>query len=156
MTDRTADDALAALGLSLPEVPAPVANYVPYVVSGNLLFVSGQISRNGNETIRGRLGDTMDTATGAAAAQTCGLALIAQVRAACGGDLGKLRRVVKLTGFVASAPGFHEQPVVVNGTSNLMVEVFGDRGRHARSAVGVAALPQGAAVEVEGIFEIEV
>jgi len=156
MTERTADDALAALGLSLPDAPAPAANYVPFVQSGNLVFVSGQISRDGAQVIRGLLGGNMDTAAGAAAAQTCALALIAQVRAACGGDLGRLRRVVKLTGFVASAPGFSEQPLVINGCSNLMVDVFGDRGRHARAAVGVAALPQGAAVEIEGVFEIDV
>ena len=155
MTGTTAEDALAALGLTLPAAPAPAANYVPYVRTGDLLHVSGQVSRNETGLIVGRLGEDLDVAGGAVAAQSCALALIAQLRAACGGDLGRLRRVVKLTGFVASAPGFGDQPLVVNGASDLMVAVFGEKGRHARSAVGVAALPFGVAVEVEAVFEIE-
>lgn len=148
------EDRLEALGIVLPETAAPAANYVPFVRSGSTLYVSGQVSRDSTGPITGRLGDGLDVAAGAAAARTCALYLIAQVRAACDGDLGRLVRVVKLTGFVNSAPGFTDQPKVVNGASDLLVEVFGDRGRHARSAVGVAALPLGVAVEVEGVFEV--
>ncbi|MEM8741379.1 MAG: RidA family protein [Pseudomonadota bacterium] len=148
------EEKLAELGLKLPEAPAPAANYVPYVISGTLVFVSGQISLGPDGPIRGRLGDGMDVAAGKAAAQACGLALIAQLRAALGGDLSRLVQVVKLTGFVNSTPDFTDQPSVINGTSDLMVAVFGDRGRHARAAVGCAALPLGVAVEVEGIFRI--
>jgi len=150
----TIDDRLTELGITLPEVAAPAANYVPFVRSGAMLYVSGQVARDGNGPIVGRLGDGYDVAAGAAAARTCAVFLIAQVRAACDGDLGRLVRVVKLTGFVNSAPGFTEQSKVVNGTSDLLVEILGERGRHARSAVGVAALPFGVAVEVEGVFEV--
>ena len=148
------DARLVELGLVLPDTPAPAANYVSFVQSGSMVYVSGQVSRDGNGFITGKLGAGVDAAAGAAAARTCALALIAQLRAACGGDLDRLVRVVKLTGFVNSAPDFTDQPKVVNGASDLFVEVFGDRGRHARSAVGMAALPLGVAVEVEGIFEI--
>ena len=148
------DARLAELGLVLPDTPAPAANYVSFVQSGSMVYVSGQVSRDGNGFITGKLGAGVDAAAGAAAARTCALALIAQLRAACGGDLDRLVRVVKLTGFVNSAPDFTDQSKVVNGASDLFVEVFGDRGRHARSAVGMAALPLGVAVEVEGIFEI--
>ncbi|HWL56188.1 MAG TPA: RidA family protein [Paracoccus sp. (in: a-proteobacteria)] len=140
---------LAELGITLPDAPAPAANYVPFVISGNLLFVSGQIS-----TRKGRLGDDLAVEAGAEAARTCGLALLAQARAALG-SLDRVKRVVKLGGFVNSTPEFTDQPEVVNGCSNLMVEVFGDRGRHARAAVSAPALPRGVAVEVEAIFEIE-
>jgi enamine deaminase RidA (YjgF/YER057c/UK114 family) len=148
------DTRLAELGLELPATPAPVANYVAFVVAGNLVHVSGQVSSDAGGPITGKLGAGLDVAAGAAAARQCALALIAQLRAACEGDLDRLRRVVKLTGFVNSAPDFTDQPKVINGASDLMVEVFGDRGRHARAAVGVAALPLGVAVEVDGIFEI--
>jgi enamine deaminase RidA (YjgF/YER057c/UK114 family) len=148
------DSRLAELGIGLPEVPAPVANYVPFVRSGSTVYVSGQVSRNESGPIVGKLGAGLDAAAGTAAARTCAIQLIAQLRAACDGDLDRVRRVVKLTGFVNSAPDFTDQPKVVNGCSDLLVEVFGDRGRHARSAVGVAALPLGVAVEVEGVFEI--
>ena len=149
----TIDARLTDLGLTLPEPTAPAANYVPFVRSGSLVFVSGQISVTADGIIKGVLGADMDVDAGAAAAKVCGLNLIAHLKAACGGDLDRVVRVVKLLGFVNSAPGFDQQPVVVNGCSNLMVDVFGDKGRHARSAVG-ASLPFGAAVEVEGIFEI--
>jgi enamine deaminase RidA (YjgF/YER057c/UK114 family) len=149
-----AEDRIAALGLSLPDAPAPAANYVPYAASGNLLFVSGQISRDADGLITGKLGADMAVEAGAAAAQRCALALIAQVRAACGGDLGKVRRVVKLNGFVNATPDFTEHPQVINGASDLMVAVFGEAGRHARAAVGTSSLPLGVAVEVEGVFEI--
>jgi enamine deaminase RidA (YjgF/YER057c/UK114 family) len=148
------DSRLAELGITLTEAPAPAANYVPYVVSGNLVFISGQISRDDNGLITGQLGGGVDVDTGRAAARTCALALIAQLRAACGGDLDRLVRVVKLTGFVNAAPDFTGHPAVINGASDLFVEVFGDRGRHARAAVGSVSLPLGVAVEVEGVFEI--
>ncbi len=145
---------LAELGIDLPTPALPAANYVPFVQSGNLLFVSGQIpmGAKGIEFV-GKLGADTDVETGRAAARLCAINLIAQVKAATG-DLEKLVRVVKLTGFVNSTLEFGDHPKVVNGASDLMVEVFGDKGRHSRSAVGVAALPFGVAVEIEGIFEI--
>ncbi|WFE75259.1 RidA family protein [Roseinatronobacter sp. S2] len=145
---------LSELGLTLPDAPAPAANYVPFVQSGALVFVSGQISSGADGLIRGKLGVDLDVAQGAEAAKACALALIAQLRVACGGDLSRLKRVVKLTGFVNSTPDFTDQPKVVNGASDLMVAVFGDAGRHARAAVGAPSLPMGVAVEIEGIFEI--
>ncbi len=148
------DARLTEMGLVLPDAPAPAANYVPHVRSGDLLFVSGQISRDASGLITGKLGADLTVAQGAAAAQTCALALLAQVHAACGGDWDRLKRVVKLTGFVNSTADFTEQPQVVNGASDLLVAVLGDAGRHSRSAVSAAALPLGVAVEVEGIFEI--
>ena len=148
------DRRLADLGITLPEAPAPAANYVPYVISGKLVFVSGQISRDADGLVTGRLGDGLEVAAGQAAARSCALALIAQLKAALGGDLDRLVRVVKLTGFVNAAPGFTDHPAVINGASDLMVEVFGDAGRHARAAVGSSSLPLGVAVEVEGVFEI--
>ncbi|MFZ1727237.1 MAG: RidA family protein [Albidovulum sp.] len=149
------DARLNALGLTLPDAPAPAANYVPFVQSGNLVFVSGQISQGPDGLIKGRLGDTMDVAAGAEAARRCCLSLMAQVRAACGGDLDRVVRVVKLTGFVNSTADFTDQPKVINGCSDLMVEVFGDAGRHARAAVSAPALPLGVAVEIEAIFQVE-
>ena len=147
------DTRITQLGITLPDAPAPAANYVPYVQSGKLLFVSGQIAAGPEGLIRGRLGEDMDATAGAAAARACGLALIAQARAALG-SLDRITRVVKLTGFVNSTPDFTDQPEVVNGCSDLMVEVFGEAGRHARAAVSAAALPRGVAVEIEAIFEI--
>jgi len=150
------DARLAELGIELPEAAAPAANYVPYTRTGNLVFVSGQItSRNGELQFLGRLGDGMDTETGYQAARLCGLNLIAQLRAACGGDLDRVRQVIKLGGFVSSVPDFTDQPKVINGASDLMVEVFGEpAGQHARFAVSAASLPLGVAVEVDGVFEI--
>lgn len=148
------DARLGELGISLPEAAAPVANYVAFVRSGNLLHVSGQIAQDENGPVKGKLGADMETAAGAAAAQRCALSLIAQVRAACDGDLDRVVRVVKLNGFVNSTPDFTDQPKVINGASDLMVEVFGDAGRHARSAVGVVGLPLGVAVEIDAVFEI--
>ncbi len=145
---------LAELGLTLPDAPAPAANYVPYVQTGSTLYVSGQISNGPDGMILGKLGDTMDTEAGATAAQTCALSLLAQVKAACGGDMSRLVRVVKLVGFVNSTADYGEQPKVINGASDLMVALLGDKGRHARSAVSAASLPFGVAVEIEGIFEI--
>ncbi|RJL19195.1 RidA family protein [Paracoccus siganidrum] len=147
------ENRLTELGITLPEAPAPAANYVPFVQTGNLVFISGQISADEGGLITGRLGDGMSVEEGAAAARRCGLALIAQLKAAVG-DLDRVTRVVKLTGFVNSTPDFTDQPKVVNGCSDLMVEVFGDAGRHSRAAVSAAALPLGVAVEIEAIFEV--
>lgn len=144
---------IAALGLTLPPAPAPAANYVPFVLDGTTLWVSGQISQDIGGLIRGRLGAELDVAAGAAAAQSCALALIAQAQAAIG-DLDRVVRVIKLTGFVNSTPDFTDQPEVINGASNLMVAVFGEAGRHARSAVSAVALPRGVAVEIEAVFAV--
>jgi len=148
------DARLAELGITLPAAPMPAANYVPHVVSGKMLYVSGQISANADGMIKGRLGDGTSVEEGAAAARACALSLIAQARAACEGDLDRIARVVKLVGFVNSTADFTDQPKVINGASDLMVEVFGDAGRHARSAVSAASLPFGVAVEVEAVFEL--
>lgn len=145
---------LAELGITLPDAPAPAANYVPAVQVGDIVYISGQISNDENGLIVGKLGDTMDVDQGAAAAKRCAINLLAQVRAACGGDLERLVRVVKLTAFVNSTADFGQQPQVVNGCSDFLVEVLGDKGRHARSAVSAASLPFGVAVEIEGIFQI--
>ncbi|MDJ0821956.1 MAG: RidA family protein [Paracoccaceae bacterium] len=145
---------LAELGLTLPDAPAPAANYVPYVLTGNTLYVSGQISQGPEGFITGKLGADVSVEDGAKAAQSCALSLLAQVRAACDGDLTRLKRVVKLVGFVNSTADFTDQPKVINGASDTMVEVLGDVGRHARSAVSAASLPFNVAVEIEGIFEI--
>jgi enamine deaminase RidA (YjgF/YER057c/UK114 family) len=145
---------LTELGITLPEAPAPAANYLPYVVSGNLVFVSGQIAQGPQGPMRGRLGADMTVDQGQEAARACALALIAQLRAALGGDLSRLVQVVKLTGFVHATPDFTDHPAVINGASDLMVAIFGDRGRHARAAVGCVSLPLGVAVEVEGVFRV--
>jgi len=146
---------LADLGVELPNPSSPAANYVPFVVAGNLVFISGQVTVwNGERRYIGRLGEDFSVDEGYQAARICGLNLIAQARVACSGDLDRITRVVKLGGFVNSAPDFTDQPKVVNGASDLMVEVFGDKGRHARFAVGAPALPLGIAVEVDGVFEI--
>ena len=146
---------LAELGVTLPDAPAPAANYVPFVQVGNTVYVSGQISNGPDGFIVGKLGADMETAAGAAAAKTCAISLLAQVKAACGGDIERLVRVVKLTGFVNSTADFGEQPAVINGASDFLVEALGDIGRHSRSAVSAASLPFGVAVEIEGIFEIK-
>ena len=149
------DARLSELGIELPEAVAPVANYVPYVVVGNTIFTAGQITLVGTEVkYAGILGQDISIEDGYKAARLCGLNLLAQVKAACGGDLDRVKRVVKLGGFVRCVPEFVDQPKVINGASDLMVEVFGDAGRHARFAVGAASLPLGAAVEIDSIFEI--
>ncbi len=145
---------LAELGVVLPEPVAPVANYVPYVISNDLVFISGQVSIGPDGLIAGKLGRDLDLERGIEAAHACGVNLIAQLKAACDGDLGRVRRVVKLGGFVNCTDDFADQPKVVNGASDLMVAAFGDRGRHARAAVGAPCLPMNAAVEVDGVFEI--
>ena len=145
---------LKAKGIELPNASAPAANYVPFTKTGNLVYVSGQVSQwNGERKFIGKLGAEFGVPEGQQAARLCALNLVAHARAAAGGDLDRLR-VLRLTGYVNSAPDFTNQPQVVNGASDVMVEIFGDAGRHARSAVGVASLPGGVAVEVEGIFEI--
>ena len=145
---------LAGLGVTLPSAPAPAANYVPFIQSGNLVFVSGQISSTEGGFITGKLGADMSVDDGAQAARACAISLLAQLKAACEGDLDRLRRVVKLTGFVNSTADFNDQPKVINGASDFLVEALGDAGRHTRSAVSAASLPFGVAVEIEGIFEI--
>ena len=145
---------LKTLGLTLPGAPAPVANYIPARIAGELLFVSGQISRTADgQLVAGKLGAGLDVAQGQAAAKLCALAVLAQAKAALG-DLDRIVAAVKLLGFVNSAADFGQQPAVINGCSDLLVEVLGEAGRHARSAVGVNALPMNAAVEVEAIFQI--
>lgn len=148
------DSRLTDLGITLPDAPAPAANYVPFVQTGDLVFVSGQISQLDGALIQGRLGDDLDVAAGAAAARACGIALLAQLKRAVGGDLDRVVRVVKLTGYVNSTAGFTDQPKVINGCSDLLVEVFGDAGRHARAAVSAPSLPLGVAVEIDGIFQV--
>jgi enamine deaminase RidA (YjgF/YER057c/UK114 family) len=148
------ENKLADMGVTLPNAPAPAANYVPFVQVGDIVYISGQISNDENGLITGKLGADVDVAAGAAAARTCAINLLAQVRAACGGNLDRLVRVVKLTGFVNSTVNFTDQPKVVNGASDFLVEVLGEAGRHSRSAVSAASLPLGVAVEIEGIFQI--
>lgn len=145
---------LAEMGVTLPEAPAPAANYVPYVQAGDMLYVSGQIAKDDTGLIIGTLGDDMDAAAGAAAARVCAIALLAQVKAACGGDLDRLVRVVKLTGFVNSTADFTDQPQVINGASDFIGEALGDAGKHARAAVSAPSLPFGVAVEIDGVFQI--
>jgi enamine deaminase RidA (YjgF/YER057c/UK114 family) len=153
--DMSITSRLAEYGVTLPTATAPLANYVPYVQIGNTLYVSGQVSSGPDGLIKGRLGDTMTVEAGAAAAKACAISLLSQVQAACGGDIDRLVRVVKLTGFVNSTADFEDQPKVINGASDFLAEALGDMGRHARSAVSAASLPFGVAVEIEGIFEIK-
>ena len=145
---------LADLGIELPKPNAPVANYVPFVRTGNLLHISGQVSLDASGGIRGVVGEDVDLETAIRAARLCGLSLLAQMKAACDGEFGKVSRIVKLGGFVQAGPTFFDIPKVVNGCSDLMVEVFGDAGRHARSAVGVYRLPMNFAVEVDAVVQL--
>jgi enamine deaminase RidA (YjgF/YER057c/UK114 family) len=145
---------LAALGLTLPEPRAPVANYVPFVRSGAVLYISGQVSTDASGGVRGVVGEDVNADDAKLAARICGLNLIAQLKAALDGDLGRVVRIVKLGGFVQAGPRFFDIPQVLNGCSDLMVEVFGDAGRHARSAVGVYRLPLNFAVEVDAVAEV--
>lgn len=147
---------LSELGIELPEAASPAANYIPFVVSDKLIFVSGQITLwNGEIKYKGRVGVDFSVDEGYQAARLCGLNLLAQAKAAAGGDLNNISRVVKLGGFVNSAPDFTDQPEVINGASDLMVDVFGESGKHARFAVSAGALPRNVAVEVDGIFELK-
>ena len=150
----TVDKKLSELGIVLASPAAPVANYVPFVRTGNLLFVSGQICLDAGKLVaKGQLGAGVSIEDGQKAARACAVNLLAQVKAALG-DLDKVVRVVRLGGFVNATPGFTDGPKVMNGASDLMVAVFGDKGRHARTTVGVSALPGDAAIEVEGLFEV--
>jgi len=150
------EEKLADLGLTLPVAAAPVANYVSYVISGNLVFISGQISKIGETEVKGRLGEGMSVAEGQKAAQLSALNLIAQMKAACGGDLSRVKRIVKLGGFVQATTDATQAdiPKVINGCSDLMVAVFGDAGRHARFAVSAPSLPLDVAVEIDAVVEI--
>lgn len=150
----TIDARLAELGITLPDAPAPAANYVPFVLVGNLLHISGQISANADGMVKGKLGADFSVEQGAEAAKCCAISLLAQAKKACGGDLARVKQLVKLVGFVNSTADFTDQPKVINGASDLMVAVLGDAGRHARSAVSAASLPFGVAVEIEAIFEL--
>jgi enamine deaminase RidA (YjgF/YER057c/UK114 family) len=151
------DARLKELGITLPTPPAPAASYIPFTRletgSGGLVHVSGQVSVDASGGIKGKLGGGLSIEQGQAAARLCALNLLAQLKAACGGDLDRVRRVLKLSGFVNVAPDFEPIPQVINGCSDLMVEVFGEAGRHARSAIGAGNLPLGFAVEVDGVFE---
>ncbi|HVY42184.1 MAG TPA: RidA family protein [Hyphomicrobiaceae bacterium] len=150
----TIEARLKALGLSLPAAPAPVANYVPFCVTGELLFISGQIARAADgSVIAGKLGADIDVARGREAAKICALNILAQAKSALG-TLDRIAGIIKLTGFVNAAPTFNEHPQVVNGASDALVEILGDKGRHTRSAVGVSSLPVNSAVEVEAIIAI--
>jgi len=152
----TPEDKIAALGLTLPEAATPVANYVPYVTSGNMVFISGQISKIGDTAISGRLGEDLTVEQGQEAAKLSALNLIAQMKAACGGDLSRVKRIVKLGGFVQALPTATaaDIPQVINGCSDIMVAVFGDAGRHARFAVSAPSLPLDVAVEIDAVIEI--
>jgi enamine deaminase RidA (YjgF/YER057c/UK114 family) len=153
MTDRI-DRKLEEMGLSLPTPAAPVASYVATVDAGGLLHISGQLPFKDGKVVTGRLGENLDKVAGQEAAELCGLMLVAQIRAALGHDLSRVERIVKLNVFINSAPDFTDQPEVANGASNLMEALFGDAGKHARSAVGVAVLPRGAAVEVDAVVKL--
>jgi len=148
------DHRLADLGVALPDAPAPAANYVPFVITGNLVHISGQISQNERGLIKGRLGDDLAVEQGADAARRCAISLLAQLKKACDGDFSRVSKAVKLVGFVNSTPEFTDQPKVINGASDFLVAVLGEAGRHARSAVSAASLPLGVAVEIEAIFEL--
>lgn len=147
---------LAELGITLPQPVAPIANYVPYVVTGNLVVVSGQIPVvDGKVAVTGKVSWGVSIDQAREAARICFINVLAQLKVACGGDLGRVKRVVRLGGFIAAPSEFDEHALVMNGASDLAVAVFGDAGRHARSTVGVPSLPANAAVEVEGMFEID-
>jgi enamine deaminase RidA (YjgF/YER057c/UK114 family) len=151
----TIDVRLAELGISLPTPAVPVACYLPFVRAGSLVIISGQITmENGELRFVGKLGETLSVEEGYQAARLCGVNLIAQMRAACGGDLDRVKRVVRLGGFVNCTPDFTDHPKVINGASDLMQEVFGDAGQHARAAVGSSSLPLGIAVEVDAVIEV--
>lgn len=150
-----AEKRLADLQITLPQSAPPAANYVPFVISGNTVYIAGQLPvKDGKPQFIGKLGKEISVEQGQEAAKYCAINLLAQAKAACGGDLGRIKRCLRLGVFVASAPGFTDQPKVANGASDLIVAALGDAGKHARAAVGVAELPFGVAVEVDAIFEI--
>ena len=150
------DSKLEELIIQLDEASSPAGSYVPFVISNNLVFISGQLPFiNGKLTIKGKVGDSVSLDEGIKMAEACAKALLSQLKSACGGNLNKVKRVVKLGGFVASTPDFIDQPKVINGASDLFVKIFGDKGKHSRFAVGTASLPLNVPVEIEGVFEIE-
>ena len=147
---------LKELSIELDEASVPAGSYVPYVVTNNLVFISGQLPFiNGKLTIKGRVGENVTIDDAIKMSEACAKALLSQLKAACNGNLDRVKKVVKLGGFVASSPDFTDQPKVINGASDLIVNIFGDKGKHARFAVGVAALPLNVPVEIDGVFEIE-
>ena len=147
---------IVALNIKLDEASIPAGSYVPYVITGNLVFISGQLPFiNGQLTTKGKVGDNVSIDEAIKMAEACAKAILSQLKAACNGDLNRVKRVVKLGGFVASAPEFTDHPTVINGASDLFVKIFGEKGKHARFAIGAAALPRDVPVEIEGIFEIE-
>lgn len=150
------DERLSALNITLPEPATPVANYVGYVITGNLVFISGQVTFGPDGTLmyQGIVGDSVSVEEAQQAARLCGINILAQLKSACEGDLDRVVRCIKLGGFVNAVPGFENHPIVINGTSDLMVEVFGDKGKHARFAIGAGSLPVNVSVEVDAIFEI--
>ncbi len=150
------NDKLEELNIQLDEASSPAGSYVPYVISGNLVFISGQLPFiNGELTIKGKVGDTVSLEDGIKMAEACAKALLSQLKSACDGNLNKVKKVVKLGGFVASTSDFTDQPKIINGASDLFVKIFGEKGKHSRFAVGTASLPLNVPVEIEGIFEIE-
>ena len=150
------DQKLKELNIQLDDASVPAGSYVPYVITNNLVFISGQLPFiNGQLTIKGKVGDNVSLDDAVKMSEACAKALLSQLKAACNGNLDKVNKVVKLGGFVASAPNFTDQPKVINGASDLIVNIFGDKGKHSRFAVGVAALPLNVPVEIDGIFEIE-
>ena len=150
------DQRLKELNIELDDASVPAGSYVPYVITNNLVFISGQLPFiNGQLTIKGKVGDNVSLDNAVKMSEACAKALLSQLKAACNGNLDKVNKVVKLGGFVASAPNFTDQPKVINGASDLIVNIFGDKGKHSRFAVGVAALPLNVPVEIDGIFEIE-
>lgn len=152
----TIDSKLKELGIDLPTPPAAVANYVPYSKNGGVVIISGQLPmKEGKVAFKGKVGDALSVEEGQEAARQCAINILTQLKGACGGDLGKVKQCLRIGGFVNCGPDFEDQPKVINGASDLMVAVFGEKGRHARAAVGVNALPLGAAVEVEATFLIE-
>lgn len=149
------DQRLLDMGINLPKPPAPAGNYMPFVISGSLVFISGQITMLNRELhYLGTIGDNLSVDDGYQASRICAINLLAQLKEACAGDLERVQQVVRLGGFVNCTPDFTDQPTVINGASDLIAEVFGDAGKHARAAVGTPSLPLGVAVEVDGIFEI--
>ena len=150
------NDKLKSLGINLEKPSSPAANYIPYSIVGNLVFISGQLPfKNGKLPITGIVGDNVDIEDAIKMAELCALNILSHLKESCNGDLEKVATVVKLGGFVASSKNFTDQPTVINGASNLMVNIFGDKGKHSRFAVGVSSLPKNTPVEVEGIFEIK-
>ena len=150
------DQRLKELNIELDDASVPAGSYVPYVITNNLVFISGQLPFiNGKLTIKGKVGDNVSLDDAVKMSEACAKALLSQLKAACNGNLDKVNKVVKLGGFVASDPNFTDQPKVINGASDLIVNIFGDKGKHSRFAVGVAALPLNVPVEIDGIFEIE-